>query len=174
MLQNDITLDTSRDSYGRFVQIIDNNLYDGFGQTVSIVGGSQPVLCCDDILSQLDEIESKIEPQIVYRDRVITNYVEVQTVKYVSVPCDKPKPPDKVVRQPPSSNNPTYVNLGGWVDIGNNHYKKGPNEYGYTYYKSGLNGKIYRESEWNNLMKPIDHHMSTGGVIKNKCSTFYK
>lgn len=77
LLPNDITLDTNHDSYGRFLQIVGSNLYDGFGHTVSIIDNTPPGdnMCCDVILKELDNIKDKLKPVVIYKDKIITQIV---------------------------------------------------------------------------------------------------
>ena len=125
-------------------------------------------LCCTDILNQLDIIESKIDPNIIYVDRhvIITQYIEVRTVKYVNVPCGQPPRPDRVDRIPTGSSRPAAP-IDGWVPISGGKFQKGPDQFGRVYIKTA-GGKIYRASEWEKATEaPKIKDYGTGVKCKN-------
>jgi len=101
--------------------------------------------CCDHILTELELIEEKLKPIIVYRDRIVIQYkvINTHTTTTVYVDVCGPKPPTvtTITNVYISSQAPT---TNGWFEAN-----------GRWYYRSGKN--VYRDWEWNEK-KPIEDY----------------
>jgi hypothetical protein len=119
--------------------------------------------CCDHILTELELIEEKLKPIIVYRDRIVIQYkvINTNTTTTIYVDVCGPKPPTTttlttvyVSSQAPTTN--------GWFEAN-----------GRWYYRSGSN--VYRDWEWNQKVGRTTYtvYLTNGPVEENGPSGFW-